>query len=182
MPAHLTDAELTDLAEGLRAEASAPHLRACGGCRRRLGDLRAAISLASGLDVPEPSPLFWDHLSARISEQVAAASSGGVGWLPGRWSPRRAVPAVVGIAAVVLAFAAGAMLIGPHHLGHVGTGASTSAPLAVVAGLMTDADAQGDDAALSVRPGTLDGAVASLSVRERATLARLMAEEVDAKP
>lgn len=66
--AHLTSAEFVDLAEGVRDAASAPHLTDCDRCRRQLADARAMLNLARSSDVPEPSPLFWDHLSARVRE------------------------------------------------------------------------------------------------------------------
>lgn len=69
---HLNREELVDLAEGARPESAAPHLAACDACRAQLRDLRAMLSAAQEVDVPEPSPLFWDHLSARVSDAVAA--------------------------------------------------------------------------------------------------------------
>jgi hypothetical protein len=70
---HLKADELVDLAEGARAESSAPHLVECGQCRAQLADLRAMMSLvAADVPVPEPSPLFWDHFSGRVQQQVAA--------------------------------------------------------------------------------------------------------------
>jgi hypothetical protein len=68
---HLSSAELVDIAEGTRPEVSAPHLMGCETCREQLGNLRAMMSLAKAVDVPEPSPLFWDHLSSRVSAAVA---------------------------------------------------------------------------------------------------------------
>jgi hypothetical protein len=68
---HLQPDDLVDLAEGTRPEASAPHLASCAECRRQLADMRAMMSAAADVDVPEPSPLFWDHLSARVSESVS---------------------------------------------------------------------------------------------------------------
>src|SRR6185436_8662720 len=41
----------------------------------QLDELRAMLAAARDVDVPEPSPLFWDHLSARVSEAVAAEES-----------------------------------------------------------------------------------------------------------
>jgi hypothetical protein len=34
------------------------------------------MSAAADVDVPEPSPLFWDHLSARVSAAIAAETPG----------------------------------------------------------------------------------------------------------
>jgi len=68
---HLTSEELVDIAEGTRSENSAPHLAGCHVCREQLVDLQSMLSAAKDVDVPEPSPLFWDHLSARVSAAVA---------------------------------------------------------------------------------------------------------------
>jgi hypothetical protein len=70
--AHLTSAEFVDLAEGVRDAASAPHLAECDRCRRQLAEVRGMLIAAAASDVPEPSPLFWDHLSARVRGAVAA--------------------------------------------------------------------------------------------------------------
>lgn len=68
---HVTIDELVDIAEGARPESAAPHLAGCEPCRAQLREVRAMMSAARDADVPEPSPLFWDHLSARVSEAVA---------------------------------------------------------------------------------------------------------------
>jgi hypothetical protein len=68
---HLSAEELVDIAEGTRLESSAPHLAGCTSCRTRLTDLRTLLSAAQDVEVPEPSPLFWDHLSSRVSQAVA---------------------------------------------------------------------------------------------------------------
>jgi hypothetical protein len=69
---HLNTEELVDIAEGARPEGAAPHLAACEACRAQLRDLRAMLSAAQAVEVPEPSPLFWDHLSARVRTAVTA--------------------------------------------------------------------------------------------------------------
>jgi hypothetical protein len=69
---HLNADDLVELAEGARPESSAPHLAACPQCRAQLDELRAAMSALADLDVPEPSPLFWDHFSQRVHDAVAA--------------------------------------------------------------------------------------------------------------
>jgi hypothetical protein len=69
---HLNTEDLVDIAEGTRPESSAPHLAACARCRAQLVDLRAMLSAAKDVAVPEPSPLFWGHLSSRVSAAVAA--------------------------------------------------------------------------------------------------------------
>ena len=68
---HLNDVELIDVAEGTRSEASVPHLASCDACRRQLTDMRAMMSTVAAVEVPEPSPLFWDHVSQRVRNAVA---------------------------------------------------------------------------------------------------------------
>jgi len=91
---HLNADELIDLAEGTRPERSAPHLAACDHCRRQLNEIRAIMARVAEVDVPEPSPLFWDHLSQRVHDAVAAEQLPRRAWLdvaawrrlPTRWS------------------------------------------------------------------------------------------------
>ena len=84
---HLQPDELVDVAEGTRPESSVPHLASCEVCRLQLADLKATISAAADVEVPEPSPLFWDHLSARVRDAVAALD----GDLARTWGMRIAV-------------------------------------------------------------------------------------------
>jgi hypothetical protein len=98
---HLRPDELIDVAEGTRAEASAPHLAECAVCRLQVEELKAMMSAAADVDVPEPSPLFWDHFSARVRQAVGAEGA------PRRsfWTwPRLVIPAV-SVAVAVLAVA-----------------------------------------------------------------------------
>jgi hypothetical protein len=69
---HLNQTELVDLIEespGL-PPARVQHFETCARCRAEGEALRAALRLAAADDIPVPSPLFWDHLSARVSDAV----------------------------------------------------------------------------------------------------------------
>ena len=92
---HLRPDELVDLAEGAGAESSVRHLATCEACRTELETLKTAMALAVDVDVPEPSPLFWDHLSRRVSEAVAAEGSPRPGWwswlTPAGWAACTAI-------------------------------------------------------------------------------------------
>jgi len=108
---HLTPEQLVDVAEGTTRESSLPHLASCEACRDQLADLRAMLSAAASVDVPEPSPLFWDHLSARVGEAVAAEPAS-PGW---NWWLRAAMPfALATVAALVIAFVATTRLMAPE--------------------------------------------------------------------
>jgi hypothetical protein len=87
---HLSPEEFVDAAEGTRPEASLPHLAECDRCRRELADLRRTMAVAVDADVPEPSPLFWDSLSARIGEHIDAQADRS--WWQAWIRPRVLVP------------------------------------------------------------------------------------------
>ena len=110
--AHLTESELLDLAEGAQPELSAGHLASCEACRRQLMDLRSVMTATAAVDVPEPSPLFWEHLSARVREAVEAESrSSGAGWRL-RWPSWRAI---VPISALAMLALTAALTLRPAH-------------------------------------------------------------------
>jgi hypothetical protein len=70
---HLSRDQILAAVEG-RGE-QPPHLDNCRACRTRVEELRQVLALAASTatdDVPEPSPLFWNHLSGRVREAVAA--------------------------------------------------------------------------------------------------------------
>ena len=73
MAPHLSPEELIDLVEGrerLLDAGRAAHLEACQSCRHQVQELRGVMLEVSDVTVPEPSPLFWEHSSKRLSEAV----------------------------------------------------------------------------------------------------------------
>ncbi len=183
---HLTPEELLDLAEGARDEASAPHLTRCESCRGQLADLRAVMAAAADIDVPEPSPLFWEHLSARVHEAIAADAAPGVSWIERWFSWKIAVPA----AACVVALLAVAVMRHalPASETTVGQSQQTSDELVRPAddpswSLMTDLAGDLDwdaavEAGLTTPAGGVDRAVFDLSADERRALRRLLQVEL----
>ena len=105
---HLTPDEFLELVDGIVAEADVPHLATCGKCRQQFAELRATLAMASEVEVPEPSPLFWDHFSSRVREAVASETEPRHGWWPrlsswpGVMAPISAVAA--GVVVVAMAF------------------------------------------------------------------------------
>jgi hypothetical protein len=190
---HLNPEELVDIAERTRPEASMPHLAGCEPCRAQLRDLRAMLSAAQEVDVPEPSPLFWDHLSSRVSAAVAAEAAG-----PARLNRRstngaKAVQAsVLAAAALLIAVAVNTRTPTPHPvappsvavadapapaelLSDVATG---DASLTLVASLTDQVDLETTREAGLAPRGSADHAVTHLSDRELRELGRLLREEL----
>jgi hypothetical protein len=101
MTHHLTPDEIIDAVEATLAPARTQHLAACDACRQRVVDLDGFIRDAKAVDVPDPSPLFWDHLSARVREAIADDPSATRRRVP-EWLGWRALAPMTGLALVVL--------------------------------------------------------------------------------
>jgi hypothetical protein len=202
MMAHLTSDQLIDLVEGTQPESSAPHLRACSACRRQLAELRTTMARVAEIEVPEPSPLFWDHLSARVRSAVDAGGEARPSTWPGRrgaagakaspWLRLRPVwvtGLVVFVATLTL------VTIRMNRLSLVPTPASgvaalTDAPdevapiaddpsLSLVADLAADLDWESArEAGLIPRVGRDDAAVNQLTDGERRELRQLLQGEL----
>jgi hypothetical protein len=199
---HLKPEDLIDLADGTRADRDLPHLASCDVCRTALADLRGTMALAADDEVPAPSPLFWDHFSARVSaavEQERTAADNRAWWRLWSW-PRVLVPcAAVAAAAIVLWVMTNAPAMVPDV--HTPTEAvrTTIAPLPSTLGfdLFTDAINDPDDASLALvadltadlgwdaaadagltPPGSAEHAVTHLSMGELQELQRLLQQEL----
>ena len=117
---HLTPADVVDAVDGVLTGSRAAHLESCARCRAEAAAAHAAIVATRRADVPEPSPLYWQHLSARIREQVANERIAPASWTDA-WSPLwSAFPGVRGLVpvasalALVIAVVGGAGLLTRH--------------------------------------------------------------------
>jgi hypothetical protein len=183
---HLTPEELLDLAEGSRPLSSVPHLAACEVCRQQLDDLRDVMTTLDA-DVPEPSPLFWEHFSARVHEAVVAEAAPARSWYRvGRWSWGlvAAMSAAVVVIAVSLTVRTPPARTGaPSPVAEVSSGDVGSPPAVddpsfsllgdLAGGLDWDAAAA---AGINMEVGTADTAVHDLNDGERTELQRLLVE------
>ena len=103
MNSHLSPEEFIDAIDGALAPPRRQHLDRCEACRQEaaaLGTLARQVDAA--VEVPEPSPLFWDHLSRRVSEATAGDVTSASGWWPMAWRPMLAGGAMVASAVVVM--------------------------------------------------------------------------------
>lgn len=190
---HLSPQQLVDLVEGRHEGDADGHLRACEACRAQLDELRQMLALTSADRVPEPSPLFFEHLSGRVAEAVRREPQPGTWWQAWAW-PWGAVSAV---AVVVIAAGLGVLwrpLPGPSPAA-VQEADAASAPITTaesadpLAGIdpswalmeaLSD-DVVFDEVATSgviVSPGSADRAMLQLSETERARLLSILREEM----
>ncbi len=194
---HLRPDEIVDLAEGARTASESAHLETCELCRRQLADVRAALGAAAYGEVPEPSPLFWDHLSARVRAAIAAEGAPGRAASWREWAMPPALPVFAGAlaalaVAVVLTVRVGAPVAHRPPLAApavadavVDTSNACCADdpaLTLVADLVRDMGDNGAGALESLEatthPGYADEAVSALSTSEREELQRLLAAEM----
>jgi hypothetical protein len=189
---HLTSDELIELAEGSGTERARHHLVICEECRRQEAELEAILAVAREVDVPEPSPLYWDQFSARV--RTAAEAEGRPRRLPAlTWSWRSLAPVGAVVAAVLLAalYLTGrrpAPIGGPPTVTSATVsdaaslmpyGDSNDPSLAFVADLASQLDV--DDAiesGLVTHTGGIDEAVVTMTTAERIELERLLKHEL----
>lgn len=99
--------EFIDALDGHAGRDGAAHVAACPQCHATLAEMRAALAAAESVDVPEPSPLFWSQLNARVGAAIsdetrADAPASWWAWL--RWD---VVVPLAGVATVVVALGSG---------------------------------------------------------------------------
>ena len=197
---HLSDEALVDLAEGKTA--GLEHLDACSVCRERVRSMRHMMRALQDDAIPEPSPLFWEHLSDRISRAVGERTPA-AGWLWAhnltpvlRWSWGLATVAAIIIAAFVMrplrspgTVADRSISISSSGSGQRNVAAGEDVGWAVAAAdqswqvvesAAVDLDLEAAaDAGIFVREGSLDRELLILSDQERLDLARAIRTELD---
>jgi hypothetical protein len=187
---HLSPDERLTLIE-LADEPDHPHLGECAPCRAEIATARALLSDARLAQVPEPSPLFWDHFSRRVSDSIAAE--------PAPVRPRRSlwrvlIPLSVGVAALLLTVVIDRTSVPRRVPGSrvAPVGESGNATAGVVSEdaewvVLSDLAGEFDLETLSDSLGTsgasgAESAVWQLNEQERAELARLLRAELRQGP
>jgi hypothetical protein len=192
---HLSREELIDSLEGSLPLAREAHLDDCLTCRAERTSLEQVLQRVAAVEIPEPSPLFWEHFSARVRDAAARQPvPAGAGWEAWAW-PRWAVGAATLVLCVTLGWA-GWRDYGRAHfvdkgnvrLVHEGGLEGTDPGLALMVSdedwnlVMSMAeDVTVDDAdepGLVIRPGATDRAFTDLSSEQRTELARLLTAEM----
>jgi hypothetical protein len=181
---HLTADELVDAAEGTLNLARVAHVANCAICRREAERLATAFGAATEADIPEPSPLFWEQLSARVHHAIAAEETAPRRWAPA-WLAWPVVAPIAALAMIVIALAA-AVTRGPAT-----TVPSNAEPAAVVA--TRDLDTLGEEewavvseivgsvdfeqareVGIVVKPGDVEEAALELTAAEQQVLVDLV--------
>jgi hypothetical protein len=185
MNQHLTSLELVEAMDGQFASADRErHLETCDRCRSSLSELRGVMAQVAVADVPEPSPLFWDHFSQRVRAATRDISPAREAWWSSGWRP------IAGVAAVLAALFLAVVVrqnAGSATQGVVVSDATSSpgVPLApgedealnLVARISSSMSFEDLQLAARPTPDATDALVAQLSSQERAELVRLIKAE-----
>ncbi len=97
--------EFIDALDGCAASDAAAHVAMCRQCHATLAEIRAARAAAESADVPEPSPLFWSQVNARVGAAISdepRADPPASWWAWLRWD---IVVPLAGVATVLVALA-----------------------------------------------------------------------------
>ena len=197
MTTHLSESEFVDLVEDTLDPRRAAHVETCPACREQAGALRALLRDTAAVEVPEPSPLFWEHLSARVRDGVAEApAAAGSGWI---WAGMRGLVSFAAAAALVVAVLSGVMLMrgvrtgstpsplvadqgpaaAPDGSSEVTPDSANAEVWAVLTSAASDVEFEDAHAAgMHVPAGTIDHAVQDLTAAERTELGRLLQTEL----
>jgi anti-sigma-K factor RskA len=183
--AHLSPDEFVDLLDGTLSAARATHLDECPRCRARAEELRATWARLEAVEAPEPSPLFWEHFSARVRAAVAVRPTARRGGL-GLWKGRAAVALAT---SVILALTIGTIVgrrlaTTPSSMGALARGPQaelgedTEVEWSVLLAMADELQAGAEELGVVFDQGTLEQAVELLSPSERHALADLIEAEL----
>lgn len=180
---HFTSDELIDAMEDRVPSDRRTHLDVCDECRRQLDDLAAVLDEAREAGVPEPSPLFWNHFSARVRTAIDTDTSSHSAWPA--WLRWQTLTPIGAVALLLVALATSVPEQDPA--GNLTAGGLTApgllkAPPAdnwdALADLVGELDIETASAAGVIGPGFADQAVLELTADERVELTRLLQAEL----
>lgn len=189
MTTHLSPQESVNALDDVLPQNRQSHLDSCRSCRTHVDELRAMMTTVSeGEDVPEPSPLFWDHFQARVQTAVQAemVRPARVSWWSMVASVRGAVAAAATVAVVTIAVArypeAPVTPVAPMEDAQVAVAddslALETAEWAFVSGMMDSFEPNDVREVLAPSALAVDNAFASLTSGEREAFAKLLSAEL----
>lgn len=184
---HLDPEELIDAVDGVLPSARRQHLDICEACRHEAASLRALMVDVRAVDVPEPSPYFWDRLSTQVRQQITEATPQPVA----RWFQWPVLAPLAAMALLVIALVGAvadfsdAPEPAPVSVAVVEPAvaddviADVEGQWALLAELVGDLDVDAANEAGIVAPlGAADAAILQLSTVEQEELARLLRQEL----
>jgi hypothetical protein len=182
MTDHLRPEEFVDALDDALDGAARDHLADCDHCRTELADFRSVVADASRVDLPAPSPLFWDHFSERVRQATATEPLPAVPrWWTGWWSPIGALAGAAGVIALIVLMRP-APQVAPDGGAPVESAAVQTTPddgsWGLVVGLAAELDSSDVREVAVPAAGTADTLMDELTAAQRAALVRLLQKEM----
>ena len=185
---HLTPDELIDAVEAALAAPRRAHLHDCPSCAREVRQLAAILRESRLVDVPDPSPGFWDRFADQVRQAIATDSSAS---RFAHWFEWRVLAPLAGLVLLVFALAsavphrridlhqAEAIATPAERDGDVDAFAALDQSWAIVSELVGEIDVEAaQQAGIAVAPGTAEGVALQLSSLETQELVRLLRAEL----
>ena len=195
MTRHLDEVEFVDALDGRLAPSLEAHVQACASCTARVQVLMDAVAgLQPTADVPEPSPLYWEHFSRRVHDAVREDAIGKQ--RPARWWRPIRISALTAAALVAIALATVVLQQARQSDSREAPVIATQSPpeeppqpgaldvdgdpeWALVRAVADDLYREdAPDAGIHARPGSADSVADEMSPAERQELARLLEDEL----
>jgi hypothetical protein len=181
MTNHLRPDEFVDALDGTLSPARDAHLGECAHCRAELDDLLSIQHEAQTDHAPEPSPLYWDHFSARVREATAHEKRTLEPWWRRGWQPIAVLTAAAAAIVLMLQMGSTPAIVVPTPTPVTATvdGASDDdGSWDIVMGLASEI--AWDDIRDAVTPaaGAADLAIEELTGAQREALVRLLKQEI----
>jgi hypothetical protein len=182
MSEHLRHEEMIDALDATLGAPRQAHVAACESCREELARLRSTLREVEAQHIPAPSPLFWDHFSARVQQATAGEA------LPSPQAWWHAWVRPVGMLAAAAGAVALVVVLRPSHpaIGNAPADRPAAAVDALaddgswglVIGLASELDAADVREAAKPADATVDAMIEELTAAQRSALVRLLQEEI----
>ncbi|MEP7116050.1 MAG: hypothetical protein ABI880_00600 [Acidobacteriota bacterium] len=149
MSACLRPDEFIDALDGVTGAVRRAHLDGCSACQATMAEVRSALAAAERAEVPEPSPLFWSQVNARVRAAIEQEQSATTGWRS--WLRLDVVVPLAGLATIVVTLATAVARVPPPV-----TAAALNAPADTLGRFSADPpapepfEASGNDGALEL--------------------------------
>ncbi|MBI2222300.1 MAG: hypothetical protein HYU53_13970 [Acidobacteria bacterium] len=184
---HLTPAEIVDALDGALSAGRASHARACAQCREEVERAASMLAGVRAVDAPEPSPLFWDHFSARVRGAVGAERARGRrgSWPWWMWAPLGSAAALALVAGLWIGQPGPSphvarRTVAPPHVAEPHVAPSHVEEWRLLADLAEEMEwDEAGEAGFTIAPGAAEYALHQLSGDQQKELVRLLETEID---
>jgi hypothetical protein len=175
MTQHLRPEEFVDALDGVFEPAQRDHLQSCDECRTELEALQVTRLEAINVPTSEPSPLFWEHFSARVEGATRDLDASPRRWWQIDWRPIGAVATAAGALALFLTVRPAPVV--PAEIASL-PAIEDDGSWEIMVGIVSQASWEDVREAVAPAVGTADAMIDELNAAQREELVRLLKKEI----